>query len=249
MISSILRDSFGLYRRFAGRFIVTAAAVFVVLDLVAAITDRAAARSGGISIIGALVAMMITVVGGFWVQGALVEAVRDVRDGRIDERVGELFQNVRPQLGSLILAGLIAGVAVGVGMILLLIPGLILLTRWIVLVPVIVIEKRRVGDAFGRSNNLVKGHGWDVFGLILLTVIITGVASGILQGVFSWLPGILGPWIGKLVAHSVVIPFAAIAWTLLYYRLAEPRLITAPEARAPTTTPLPPMQPPTPTMP
>ena len=88
-------------------------------------------------------------------QGALVYAVEDVRDGRIDSSIGELFERVRPYLGTLIISGILAGLGIAVGLVLLIVPGLILLTWWCLIVPVIVLEGRQVGEAFTRSRELV----------------------------------------------------------------------------------------------
>ena len=57
---------------------------------------------------------------------------------------------------------------------LLIIPGLILLTIWAVFAPAIVIERIRVIDAFGRSRELVRGNGWPVFGVIIVAFLIAG---------------------------------------------------------------------------
>ena len=87
----------------------------------------------------------------FWLQGALVKAVDDVRDGRPDLSLGETFAGVRPQLVAIIVAGVLAALGVILGLILLIVPGLYLLTRWILIIPIIVLEGRTAGESFGRS--------------------------------------------------------------------------------------------------
>ena len=85
-VSDVLGEAFDLYRRFFWRFVATAAVVFVVLDLASAFADRASGSSVGAELLWTLIALVLSVVGAFWLQGALIEAVRDVRDGRIDVR-------------------------------------------------------------------------------------------------------------------------------------------------------------------
>lgn len=85
----------------------------------------------------------------------MVELVRDVQDGRLDASVGDLMRSVLPVLGPLIAAGILAGIGIAVGFVLLIVPGLFLLTIW----AVIVIERRGISDAFGRSRQLVKDQG------------------------------------------------------------------------------------------
>jgi len=122
-------------------------------------------------------------------------------------------------LGSLVVAGILAGIGVAAGLILLIAPGLFLLTIWSMLSPVIVLERSSVGAAFGRSRALVRGNGWRVFGLILVTAILTGIAGSLLRAVFSFLPRFLEIVIGSTIASAVVAPFSAIALTVAYFTL------------------------------
>ena len=56
----------------------------------------------------------------------------------------------------------------GIGFILLIIPGLFLIVIWSVVAPVVVLERPGVFAAFGRSRELVRGNGWNVFAVIVL---------------------------------------------------------------------------------
>jgi hypothetical protein len=119
-VGDVLGEALDLYKRFFVRFVGTAAVVFVVLDLVSALADRAASSSSiGAGLLWVLIALVLSAVGSFWLQGALVEAVADVRDGRIDTTIGELYERTRPRLPSLIAAGIVAGIGIVFGLILL----------------------------------------------------------------------------------------------------------------------------------
>jgi hypothetical protein len=48
----------------------------------------------------------------------------------------------------LIVAGLLAGIGIAIGLVFLIVPGLILLTWWCLIVPVVVLEGKQVGEAF-----------------------------------------------------------------------------------------------------
>jgi hypothetical protein len=193
--------------------------VFAVLDLLSALASAAVGDSVAAGIFWSLVAAVIGVVGYFWVQAALVETVRDVRDGRADRTIGETFKAVQPRLPAAIAAGIVAAIGIGIGFLLLIVPGLYLLTIWSMLIPVIVIEERRAGEAFTRSRDVVRGHGWQVFGLVIVTFLLVAIASGLIRLVFAPLPDFLDIWLGSLVAHSVTVPFAAAALTTAYFRL------------------------------
>jgi hypothetical protein len=226
-IGDVLGEAWNLYKRFFGRFFLTALVVFAVLDLLSALASAAIGDSLAAGLFWSLVAALIGVVGYFWVQAALVETVRDVRDGRADRTIGETFGAVRPRLPAVIAAGIVAAIGIAIGFVLLIVPGLYLLTIWSMLIPVIVIEERRAGEAFTRSHDVVRGNGWKVFGLVIVTFLLVAVASGVIRLVFAPLPEFLDVWLGSLVAHSVTVPFAAAALTTAYFRLTQSQSVPA----------------------
>ena len=124
-----------------------------------------------------------------------------------------------PRLGSIIGAGILLGLAIGIGFLLLVVPGLFLLTIWIAVIPAIVLEGRGIGESFGRSHDLVRGNGWNVFGVIVLTILLL-IAVWLVLGLVLW-P--LADWLTSLIqqaVNSLVIgPFVVTIWTLVYYRL------------------------------
>jgi hypothetical protein len=233
-IGGVLGQAWELYKRFLWQFFLTALVVFAVLDLLSALAAAAAGDGVAAGVFWAVIAFTIGVVGYFWVQAALVELVRDVRDGRADRSVGETYRAVQPRLPAVIAAGVLAAVAIGIGFLLLIVPGLFLLTIWSMLVPVIVIEGRSASEAFTRSREVVRGNGWSVLGLIIITFLLVGIASALIRLVFSPLPDFLDNWIGSLVAHSLTIPFAAAALTTAYFHLTARAAVGAQDVAQPT---------------
>jgi hypothetical protein len=196
-IGGVLGEAWTLYKRFLKEFVLTALVVFAVLDLLSAVADSASGNSTSADIFWAAIAFTIGVVGYFWVQAALVELVRDVRDGRADRTVGETYRAVQPRLPAVIVAGILAGIGIGIGLVLLIVPGVFLLTIWSMVIPVIVIEGRSAGEAFSRSREVVRGNGWSVLGLIIITFLLVGIASGLIRLVFAPLPDFLDVWLGS----------------------------------------------------
>jgi hypothetical protein len=238
-VGGVLGESWRLYTKFFTRFFIIALIVFLVVNLLEALIATLIGHSVGIAALLALLTAAISLVGTFWLQGALVYAVVDVRDGRIDSTVAEVFERVRPQLWELIIAGLLAGAAIAIGLVLLIVPGLILLTWWCLIVPVIVIEKRPVGESFSRSRELVRGHGWTVFGVVVITAVLSAIASGIIQAIFSFLGSFLRFWIGGAIASAIVGPFFAVALTLMFFDLVQLKQGQAVPDAAPGTAPQP----------
>lgn len=218
-IGEVLGETWDLYKRFFLRFFLTALVVFVVLDLLAGLAAAAGNDGFLAGLFWGLVAAATGIIGYFWVQIALVETVHDVRDGRADRSITETYGAVRPRLPAAIGAGVLAGIAIVVGFVFLIVPGLFLLTIWSMVIPVIVLERRSVGESFGRSWDVVRGNAWIVFGLIVVTFVLIFVAEAVIRLAFAPLPDFLGGWLGSLVADCLATPFAAAALTTAYFHL------------------------------
>ena len=221
-IGAVIGEAWTLYTRFFARFFLLGLVVFAALNLVYALLVEAISSDseGAIAFLGFL-GFAIAVIGTTWLQGAFVYAVQDARDGSFDSTIGDVFARVSPAVFPLLVAGLLAGLGIALGFVLLVVPGLILLTIWAVIGPVIVVEGVSALDSFGRSRALVRGHGWTVFAIVLITGLLSTIASGILQAAFSFLPRFLEILIGGTIAQAVVAPLMAIAIALTYFRLRE----------------------------
>lgn len=238
-IKRVFRRAWELYRQAFPRFVLTAAVIFVVLEFFAAASASSArTHHWTAAILSGFFYVLLWIVGTFWLQGALIGAVSDLRDGRADRSISELYRRVQPLLPSLIAAGVVAAIGITCGLVILVVPGLVLLTRWIFIVPVIVLEKKSAGESFGRSWQLVKGSSWPVFWLILLTMLVLGAGSSLISAAlfsFSILPQFFSRWIVGTIASSLTAPFAALVWTLGYFELVR-------EQVQPSATKLPPIQ-------
>lgn len=202
-----------MYKAHARHLLTIAFVVYLVAAIVQAVF------TGLLGVIGALLAAVVSIVAGFLLQAALVKAVEDVRDGRADLSFGETLQAARPAVGRVAVASILAGLAIGIGLILLIAPGLYLLTIWCLIVPVIVLEGAGTTEAFSRSRELVRGFGWQVFGtLVLVFVVMLGV-NLVLGIIFSALPTAAANFVSSIVSGTLVSPFLALVLTLGYFRL------------------------------
>jgi hypothetical protein len=213
----ILSEAWALYRAHWTHLIAIALVVYLVTSLLGLLLIVL------LGAVGAVLSALVTFVAVFWLQGALVEAVADIRDGRADLSIRETFARVGERLGPIVGAGLLAGLGIAVGLLLLIVPGLVLLTWWSVVIPVVVLERVGVMQAFGRSRALVRGNGWNVFGTIVLTVLVLIAIGIVFSIVLAPLPSDLATYLSQVVGNSITAPFAALAWTLMYYRLAGER--------------------------
>ncbi|WP_438801690.1 hypothetical protein, partial [Enterobacter hormaechei] len=75
----------------------------------------------------------------------------------------------------MIAIGLIAGIGVGIGLLLLIVPGVILWLVWAVVTPAYVQEKVGILEAFGRSAELTKGARGGIFLTMLIVPLLLWV--------------------------------------------------------------------------
>jgi hypothetical protein len=94
-VGAVLSEAWQLYRRFFTRFIGVAAIVFVIVGLADALLRLAAGDGVFVYVVWALFSLAVSLIGYFWLQGTLVEAVRDARDGSLDLPVGECSSSSR----------------------------------------------------------------------------------------------------------------------------------------------------------
>jgi hypothetical protein len=220
----VLHEAWELYKAHWQHLIAVAGVIFTGIALIGAAATELFEPT-----LGAFVGFVVTLLGYFWVQGALVKAVSDIRDGRADLSVADTLRAAWERIGPLASTSSLAAFGIFLGLVFLVVPGLVLLTWWVLIVPAVMLENAGVRKAFGRSRELVRGWGWRVFGVIVLTFLVllgvTIVLEVLLSPLADWLQG----YASDIVTGTVTAPFAALAWTLLYYRLRDARAAPVPD--------------------
>lgn len=235
-VGGTLSQVFNTYGAQAGVLLPLAFCLFIVVAVVDGLLARNFALFPIVTAIG--------IIAGTLYQGMVVNLVSDVQDGRRDSSVGDLVNATGPVILPLIGAGLLAGIAIGIGVLLFLVPGLILMTIWAVIAPAIVVERRGVIEAFGRSRELVRDNGWQVFGVIVVAFLITGIGSAILVLIGVGISDSVAMRIlANLIASTVTAPITALVAAVLYFRLVAIKEGAAPAAPDPGSPPLPPPPP------
>jgi hypothetical protein len=237
-IGSTLNQAFSIYGSQAGVLLPVAFVVFLAVAVVAALLS---------AISWALFPLVIAAsLGGTYLyQGMVVTLVSDVQDGRRDSSVGDLFNSATPLILPLVGAGLLAGLGIALGFVLLVVPGLFLLTIWSVVAPVIVVERKGVLDAFGRSRELVRDNGWRVFGVIVLVFLIVIVARSVFGAIAIGIDDtVVLRIVFDVIASTFTAPIAALVASVLYFQLraikeegGTPPADTPPAVQPPPTPP------------
>jgi hypothetical protein len=151
---------------------------------------------------GALLGLIISFAATYVVQASLIKAVQDVRDGRVDLDLSQTVQAALPYLLPVIGASILAGIGIAIGFVLIIVPGLILLTFWCLIVPFIVIGGSGVFEAFGNSMRTVRGYAWRVFGTYVLVFLILIAFTIVIGLILIFLPLYVRSFVNNVVAGT-----------------------------------------------
>jgi len=211
-IGATISQAFSIYGSQAGVLLPVAFGIF----LIAAVINGILAGS----LILFPLAIAVSMIASTLYAGTVVQLVSDVQDGKRDSSAGDLISSATPFILPLIGAGILAGLGIGLGLLLLVVPGLFLLTIWCVIAPAIVVEKKGVLDAFGRSRELVRGNGWQVFGVIVTVFVIVLVVNLVLTAVAIGIDdSAVVQIVFNIIGQTITAPVAALVAAVLYFKL------------------------------
>jgi hypothetical protein len=212
-VRRILGEVLSLYRAHSGPLLVLAAAVFLPVAFVGALLN-------GVDALGAAIAAaVISGPATFLYAGMAAPVVVAHRRGRPLPEPGDMLDFAQPVIWPLLLGGLMWLTGILAGIILLIVPGLILLTIWAVVAPAIALERNSVIEAFKRSQALVRGHGWQVFGIVLLLIVLLTVMALAMQAAGEAAGGITGAFIAGWLAAVVLAPPEGLFVSILFLDL------------------------------
>ncbi|HEV2591254.1 MAG TPA: YciC family protein [Gaiellaceae bacterium] len=211
-----LADALRVYRLLFQRSVLVAA---IVYGCIALLEISGHVASGATSSLIGLVGFVATLAGPALVQGSLIEIVRNIHEARRPERVRSLFSGTSKRLLTLVGASIVYALGIGFGLVLLLVPGLIVMTRWSLMPAVVMLEGKGVTEARHRSSALVRGQSWPVFVCLLTSFLLIAIPS--LAFVASHLSFGTRTF-ASFVWSAVSAPFVAHLLTVIYYRRAEP---------------------------
>jgi hypothetical protein len=229
-IGEILSTAFQLYQRHWRTLLAIAAVVVVPFTLVQYllgnwVRDRGEVTTNGVVVdeatwsagLAGLVAALAGVVMFLVLTGAITRAVAAEVAGE-DPGVEQSYRFGFHRLGSVLLASVLVGLATVAGLILFIIPGIYIGIRLCVSIEALVVEGRRGTQAMGRSWELVGGHWWHAFGVLVVAGLLTGVVNAVITTPFSntsWLVQA----VAAAVATVITLPYGVLVGVLLYLDL------------------------------
>jgi hypothetical protein len=159
--------------------------------------------------------------------GALITVVSEICVGvlpNLPRAYRRMFRYSVP----LLIASLLQVLAIIVGMLLLIVPGIVAVVFLMFVTPVIVLERKTAIAAIGRSCQLARQFFWRNLGLLAVGAVVSGIIGGILGGVVGFVGGLLqleprtfvllfGSFNAML--YSLIIPVSLLLNVLMYYDL------------------------------
>lgn len=222
LIGSVISRSFSTIWRRPGIFLGLPLVLMVLLGLIVGLLISTADWSlDSPNMAGNVMLVLAAIyVFGILVQGAIAYAVYQT----LCENEVTLWQSLGkalPRVPVLVFVCILTGFCITVGFMLLIIPGLFLLTAWSVAVQACVVERASLLTSIKRSETLTKGNRLKILGLIILVT------------VFGWIIGdsgltvLLGAFINSPVVSIIcytlvkllVMAFSSVMYAIVYFDL------------------------------
>ena len=202
-----------MWRILAVAFLVSIATALVEI----AVNDFVDRTNLPLSILGALTASGVSILGAVFLSGFLCRLVGETELGKEGTSVRQVLRTL-PWF-RLIRADILVAVLVVVGLIALVIPGLVAVNLFAVVGPVIEIENRPVIAALRRSAHLVRLQFWKVALLATLPVILASEIDSISPDHLTSAGAILEVLAIRGLAEAVVEAGIGLMLVELCYRL------------------------------
>jgi hypothetical protein len=229
-ISALFGDALRAYWRHAGAFLLVSATIVIPADLIVrgvGMHQLSGPYDDSPTLPETLVpgALSFLVVAPL-VTATCIYALRDVAAGT-RPRAGRALASGLEAFRPIFLAVLLAALGIGLGLLLLVIPGIYLVVRWYFVPQAVVLEQAQGPGALGASGRVVEGFWWRAFGIVVLTSLAGTLPSFVLITPFAAIAKsadrALWSLIGQMAAETVTTPFVALVSTLLYFDLRSRR--------------------------
>jgi len=177
-----------------------------------------------------LVTLVIAVCAYLYSQGGTMLAISELYLGRTTT-IAESLRNISDDIWSLLGVTILSGLAIFGAALLLIVPGIYVACRLLVSVPAALIEKRSPREALSRSFGLTKDSAGRAFVILVLSVVLTYAAQGLLAIPASIAlaaqvggSGMARYWlaltqVGSSIASILVTPILLIATAVFYFDL------------------------------
>jgi hypothetical protein len=172
-------------------------------------------------------------------QGTLIGAtIRHLSGRPVD--IGQSVSGALARIVPIILLSILVGLAITLGFLALIVPGVIVYLMFIVSVPAMMAEGRGVTDSMSRSVDLTKGFKGMIFLLAIILLMVGGGVSGVFSALFDRIAmGSAGTGadriiysLGTMFGQTVISAISAVVVGALYVELRTVKEGASTEAMA-----------------
>ncbi len=221
-LGTVWTEGVDLLRRHLFALAAIGAIVFVPLDLLVALVDDSRGWDEDVSWSRLGVITALAVVGGTLAYGAAIAAIAVEPEGANEEPRTPLasLRDALVRAGTLLVLIVVATLGVLAGLVLLVVPGLVLFTWWLVAFQAAMVESTGWRGSLARSRTLVRGSFWSMLVLaVALTAVVVAVDYVLWRVGIEALPDLLGAWLSGVIANTVNTAVAAAFVTAAYWEL------------------------------
>jgi hypothetical protein len=222
LLGRVVRGTVAVLRSDSAFLFALAVIVFAPVGVLEGLVDALAEHDLGIALVATVASVaIIALIGDVFYSGTVA--------GLISKPPGEQrsLRRVARELryGRLIAADILVALAVALGLLLLIVPGIVFFALFAFVAPVIEIEGRTVREAFRRSRELVRGRFW----LVLVVIGGAEVASELgISGLTALAHSLLGEglvvdWLGETAGDVLTTPPLAVLLVLMAVELMRER--------------------------
>ena len=212
------------------RFLLPVAlALFIPLGLVDAASDHMQELEADELTAGQFVELALAVglqtasstLGEVLYAGIAMAAVTESMEGRPRPPLGRVLRGL--PYGPLVAVDVLFSLGLGIGIALLIVPGMVFFGRYILAAPLLEIERRGVRAAFRRSRSISRGHEVSLLVLLGGLWLATDALTNLLQagGVWSLGDTFVTDWLIAVVISLAVTPVWAVAACVVAWRLLQ----------------------------
>ena len=155
--------------------------------------------------------LAITVIGAIMVSAVATACAGVDAMGRQSVR-GALAERLAGRIGPLLATSAVVGVAVSVGLVLVVAPGVLIYAAWAAAAPAAAMERGGPAAALQRSVRLTRGRRGRVVGMTLLVLVVAFAINVLVSSVVQGAAGGLSP-VGSLVVSDAVSAIVAAVTT------------------------------------
>lgn len=137
-----------------------------------------------------------------------------------------MMANLGPRFPAFFLLGIVSTIAIALGLIALVIPGVVLAVRWSIAGPVLLAQEQGVIDSLRRSWFYTAGNFWPIF-IVWLAIYLPSLGLG--AGAIGLEPFLPSPLPALIVSNACLYAGIVVGWhagVALYSLLGRPEALS-----------------------